>query len=237
MLDSVTLITYNQHLTSSHPFSRMLRDFPPLGPRFSHDEALFMNGAPGSPDPQHEHQQEAQIAPLDDVFGSAPSSPTLAAQNPSDALGAQHHDLSRLRTVHTTSGYREGIAASKEKFIQEGFDEGYSLGGEIGLKVGWCLGALEGILFATRRVKSDDGRAMQEKVKDTLNAAQEELQLEKLFGSQYFADGVWLYDVPEADAEEGAQVTFGDIAAKHPVVKKWTDAVVALSSELGLALH
>lgn len=217
----------------------MLRDFPPLGPRFSHDEALFMNGAPGSPDPdsQHEHQQAAQVDPLDDVFGSAPSSPTLAAQNPGDTLGVQHHDLSRLRTVHTTSGYREGIAASKEKFIQEGFDEGYSLGGEIGLKVGWCLGALEGMLFATRRAKSDDGRAMQEKVKDTLNAAQEELQLEKLFGSQYFADGVWLYDVPEADAEEGAQVTFGDIAAKHPVVKKWTDAVVALSSELGLALH
>ena len=99
------------------------------------------------------------------------------------------------------------------------------------------MGALEGIMFATRRAKSDDGRAMQEKVNDTLNAAQEELQLEKLFGSQYFADGVWLYDVPEADAEEGAPVTFGDIAAKHPVVKKWTDAVVAISSELGLALH
>lgn len=196
-----------------------------------------MNGAPGSPDPQDDHQQEAQVDPLDDVFGSAPSSPTLAAQNPGDALGAQHHDLSRLRTVHTTSGYREGIAASKEKFIQEGFDEGYSLGGEIGLKVGWCKGALEGILLATRRVKSEEGRAMQEKVKNTLDVAQEELQLEKLFGSQYFADGVWLYDVPEADAEERSQVTFGDIAAKHPVVKKWVDAVVALSSELGLVLR
>ncbi|CAK3762541.1 Hypothetical predicted protein [Lecanosticta acicola] len=221
----------------------MLRDLPPLRPRISHDEEIFMNGAPGSsPHQHHQDHQAAAVDPLDDVFGSAPSSPTLAAHDaeaPRDRdgrPGVQYQDVSRLRTTHTTNGYREGVAASKEKYIQEGFDEGYSLGGEIGMKAGWCLGVLEGMLVAARRMRTGNSSATTEKVQKLLDDAQRELKLETLFGREYFEDGVWLYHVPEPADDAEPQITFGDVAARHPVLKKWNVAVLSLSKEYGLAL-
>ncbi|KAI7223943.1 hypothetical protein KC333_g159 [Hortaea werneckii] len=108
----------------------------------------------------------------------------------------------QLRSLHVTGGYREGIAVSKEKHMQEGFDEGYTLGAELGLKAGWCLGALEGIGHALaastvshpaaeKTSNSDQNDLITlDSTRKLLEAAEEELKVENLFGRTYFGEDV-----------------------------------------------
>ncbi|KAK5114231.1 hypothetical protein LTR85_010296 [Meristemomyces frigidus] len=221
----------------------MLRDLPPF--LRDEEEHVFMNGAPGI---NHDEEQTA-VDPLDDVFGSAPVSPTLSGD---DARGgvyqirssaADPSDIPRLRSLHITNGYREGIAVSKEKHMQDGFDEGYTLGAEIGLKAGWCLGALEGIwhaLPATPQPTLDAARSgtvamSRESMRELIEEAKAELCMQSLFGKDHFGeDGIWLYDVP---GQEGEDTTFEQIAEAHPALRKWTLKVCAVSGELGLQLQ
>lgn len=234
--------------------------------------------SPGTPEhdlmPHTEVQtQEHVINPLDDVFGSAPSSPALnptsdanATSNAEDGgggvngaraiggngLGGEMSDIHRLRSTHVTNGYREGIAASKEQHIQAGFDEGYSLGAELGLKVGGVLGALEGLWFAcrateaktSRKIDGGDGQGESgagggvgsEGVKTVLSEAEEQLDMKVLFGEKYFgSDGIWIYEVPGQDDE--SETTFEKVAAAHPIVVVWEAKVKSLAAELGLSLR
>ncbi|KAI7166152.1 hypothetical protein KC352_g25920, partial [Hortaea werneckii] len=144
-----------------------------------------------------------------------------------------------LRSLHVTGGYREGIAVSKEKHMQEGFDEGYTLGAELGLKAGWCLGALEGVGHAlaastvsqpTAEKTSDSDQndlVSLDSTRELLESAEEELKVENLFGRTYFGeDGIWLYRVPGQERED-EETTFEKIAAAHPLairrVGGWAD--------------
>ena len=127
----------------------MLRDLPPFG----HDDLIVNMNSPEEQEAAQAHQQPRHD-PLDDVFGSAPSSPSLPPSM-NGGGNTEHSDVPRLRRIHVTSGYREGISVSKEEHIQAGFDEGFSLGGEIGMRAGWCLGVLEGINQALAR--ADEG--------------------------------------------------------------------------------
>ena len=72
---------------------------------------------------------------MDDIFSDAGSAGDGA-------------DLQKLRQTHVTLGYRDGIAASKARSLQPGFDEGYPLGGRIGLAAGWVRGVLQGLRAA-----------------------------------------------------------------------------------------
>ncbi|EME38852.1 hypothetical protein DOTSEDRAFT_160547 [Dothistroma septosporum NZE10] len=181
----------------------------------------------------HDTSHESEhIDPLDDVFGSAPSSPSLAARENRHAPNTEHSDIPRLRSIHVTSGYREGIAASKEQHIQAGFDEGFGLGGEIGIKVGVCLGVLEGIAKAI--AKCEDG----DEVKIRWETAKEEMKMERVLGEEYFGpDGIWKYEVSGQDGQGGEIVTFADIARHHPVLKKWREVVDGLAKDYGLVLE
>ncbi|KAF3313081.1 Essential protein Yae1, N terminal [Orbilia oligospora] len=154
-----------------------------------------------------------------------------------------------LASKHTTEGYRDGITASKQQFIQEGFDEGYILGAALGLKVGELLGTLEGIVGTIYGLlnsldknqkkdvdsKSSEDREVlkeqlrrQKKVRET---AKQELALEKVFGKDYFGeDGVWKWTAEEEDGE----MTFDDIVLQHPLIVKWRDIVKKQAEELGL---
>ena len=200
------------------------------------------------------------VDPLDDVFGSAPASPALAAQThnandgteslnaPSSRPGIAdyHSDVPRLRSIHVTNGYREGIAASKEQHIQAGFDEGYSLGAEVALKAGYLLGAIEGVRRALAKEVAVDSLTtgeggdtelveMKEEVRKMLEAAEEELKVETLFGEEHFGeDGSWIYDVP--GQEDEGEVTFAKVAEAHPVVKKWRVRLQELCKRLDLDL-
>ncbi|KAF5988046.1 abc1 containing protein [Fusarium bulbicola] len=167
-------------------------------------------------------QDEPQADPastndaLDDVFGSEPPSPTDFRQ---DDESAQSHpsDIRRLQTEHTTAGYREGIAVSKESSIQAGFDEGFSLGASVGMRAGQILGLLEGINEAVRGLNEADSS----KIAELLKQAREELSTQGLFTPEYWSeDGNWKYEVTTATGSE--DVVFSDVADAHPLVRKWT---------------
>lgn len=209
----------------------MLRDT--LGRRTSDNTEPFLMGVSGTNDEQESMPAEEHINDLnDDIFGSAPNSPVLSASEDQHERtsngrsgGGDHSDIPRLRSLHITNGYREGIALSKESHIQAGFDEGFTLGGEIGQRVGYLLGVLEGI---SKAVKDDATRQVWDE-------AQEGLKIEMLLGEKWFgSDGVWLYHV---DGEEDGDVTFEEVAKAHPVLSTWEKKVRELVEEIGLRLH
>ena len=182
---------------------------------------------------------------FDDVFGSAPNSPILSGGREDDFAAERLNahevsDIPRLRSRHVTEGYREGIAESKEKFIQEGFDEGYSLGAELGLQAGWCLGVLEGVCKALDKAQATGGKRSQadpeaEEVQpdELFKRAQEEMQMQKLFDPAYFgSDGIWLYDVPGSEDE----TTFRQVAIAHPILSKWLSTTRATADRVGLVI-
>jgi len=223
----------------------MLRDIPPFGREA--DANVFMTAAPGI---ESEHTNQADS--LDDVFGSAPASPTSdnggATQrdqrSASRASALDPSDIPRLRSTHVTNGYREGIAVSKERHMQEGFDEGYTLGAEVGLGAGWYLGALEGIWHALHAGKttfsaeaSDSVLAQRrDEMRQMLATAEVELSVQSLFGQDFFgSDGIWLYEVPVPEDGVG-EATFQQIAEAHPVLKKWHREVARISGDSGLDL-
>ncbi|KAM0704489.1 hypothetical protein Q7P35_008723 [Cladosporium inversicolor] len=192
-------------------------------------------------DPEESHHSNDLF---DDVFGSAPNSPILSGGRDDDFAPERMNahevsDIPRLRSRHVTEGYREGIAESKEKFIQEGFDEGYSLGAELGLQAGWCLGVLEGVCKALDKKQATGGKQSQadgqaETEPDELfKKAQEEMQMQKLFGPAYFgSDGIWLYDVPGSEDE----TTFRQVAIAHPVLSKWLATTRVTADRVGLVI-
>ncbi|KAE8148092.1 hypothetical protein BDV25DRAFT_22739 [Aspergillus avenaceus] len=76
---------------------------------------------------------------LDDIFGSSPPHPTIPSRT-------EPSELPSLRRQHVTSGYREGISASKGEHVQRGFDAGFPVGAQLGMRAGTILGILEGVV-------------------------------------------------------------------------------------------
>ena len=162
-------------------------------------------------------------------------------------------EIPRLRETHTTAGYREGLAASKDQSLQPGFDEGYPLGAEFGLKVGWILGVLQGICNALHTEEaqvtpedclgvSDSNktngipmlRIEKDEVRKLLIRAQDELKVEKLFARPYWReDGIWKYEM----GTEEEETTFKQVAQAHPVVKEWTERAKSEMQRWGLREH
>ncbi|MCJ1397603.1 Essential protein Yae1, N terminal [Xylographa trunciseda] len=104
--------------------------------------------------------QPPQSDLLSDIFSSSPSPPPSRTPHPHDP--DSHHtthpsDIPRLRSQHSTAGYREGLSASKPPALQPGFDEGYTLGAVLGLKVGELLGVLDGVAAALQAGRGAKG--------------------------------------------------------------------------------
>lgn len=167
--------------------------------------------APGQP----EHINDD----LDDVFGSAPPSPTsinirLAPSN------SEPSDVPRLKEKHETEGYRDGVTKGKSESVQAGFDEGYALGAVLGLRIGKILGLLDGISGGLKNPGMEDERLRVEKL---CGEAKQELSTQSVFSKEYWGeDGIWTFDVP---AGEGGEVLFPDVAMAHPLVAKWEGVV------------
>jgi len=192
--------------------------------------------------------------PMDDVFGDDSDDvhevSAANTRNGDDQVLHTAHgealDISRLRRTHVTNGYREGLSESKGKFIQEGFDEGFSLGAVIGSKAGWCLGVLESVYRAAGLNTSNDNAVGEAELsfdiktgtglQAALFQARKDLSLQSMFGQQYFGtDGIWTYDVPTVQSEES--VTFLDVSNAHPLISKWSQFVEKLTSNLALDLE
>lgn len=194
---------------------------PSLGPTH-----LAAGQAP--PTPPHENA-------LDDIYGSEPSSPALTAATHVQSARAHEilSDLPSRQRALDTDAYREGLANSKGQFVQEGFDEGYSLGANLGLRVGYILGVLHGFVAAWKTY-NDQNHAEAKKVYDT---AQTELAIERLLGQEYVdEEGIWKWDV-KGEGEEDDDPTFREVAAQHPVVRKWIASVERLAVQWDVDLH
>jgi hypothetical protein len=175
------------------------------------------------------HEQRYTNDDFDDVFGSAPPSPTFK-HDTHDLHGArirsgnlEPSDIPRLKEKHETEGYRDGVTKGKAESVQKGFDEGYSLGAVLGLRIGKILGLLEGICAALKGGgKGYDGE--KERVEGLWVEAKKELSTQSVFGKEWWGeDGIWRFEVP--GEKDGKEVLFPDVAGAHPLVVKWESVV------------
>ncbi|CAG5178119.1 uncharacterized protein ALTATR162_LOCUS8544 [Alternaria atra] len=163
------------------------------------------------PTPPHENA-------LDDIYGSAPASPTLST----NVLHTRPHEIlsdlpSRQRALDTDA-YREGLANSKGQYVQEGFDEGYSLGANLGLRVGYILGILQGFVAAWR----GHDEQVHKEVTQVYESAHKELAIEELLGRQWVdEEGIWKWGVVGKEDDP----TFREVSDQHPLVTKWMSVV------------
>lgn len=201
----------------------MLRDLSPS------TGSTYFSGGNAPPTPPHND-------PLDDIYGSEPSSPVLSSHDPlgQNRNSERAHEIlsdfpSRQRALDTDA-YREGLSNSKAQYVQEGFDEGFSLGANLGLLVGYILGALQG--FSAALQGHDEARWKEAKM--LYEGAQKELAIEMLLGQTWInEEGIWKWEVEGKDEE----VTFKEVAKQHPVVQKWMRTVEHKAGEWGVDLH
>ncbi|KAH7402751.1 hypothetical protein BKA66DRAFT_564651 [Pyrenochaeta sp. MPI-SDFR-AT-0127] len=175
--------------------------------------------------------------PLDDIYGSAPSSPVFISHNPSTSTSNASHvrsyeilsDLPSRQRALDTDAYREGLSNSKGQFVQEGFDEGYSLGANLGLRVGYILGVLRGFIAAANRNEEPF-----KEVKEIDEAAQRELAIEELLGQAWVdEEGIWKWEVRGIEEDP----TFREVAEQHPVIRKWIGTVEELAKRWSVDLR
>ena len=189
-------------------------------------------------------------AAFDDVFSDSHIDPNTLSDhtNLRQGDGSSHpSDVPRLRQIHATAGYREGISTSKSESLQLGFDEGYSLGATFGSRIGYLLGVLNGLTAAYRKheVKRPAGNAEDSsslvnesgvstdenlRLLQMLEAARMDLSVERIFSKQYWKeDGTWCYSDAFGD---GDFASFREVVDEHPLVKTWAAMV---ETELGKA--
>ncbi|KAF2476337.1 uncharacterized protein BDR25DRAFT_349431 [Lindgomyces ingoldianus] len=173
--------------------------------------------------------------PLDDIYGSAPSSPILSSHYPLNDSGTGSHtyeilsDLPSRQRVLDTDAYREGLSNSKGQYVQEGFDEGFSLGAHLGQRVGYILGVLQGFVTALR---GHDEVCWQE-ARSVWEGAQMELAIQELLGKKWVdEEGIWKWEVQGKEDE----VSLREVVDQHPVVKRWLDKVKEISGKWGADL-
>lgn len=201
---------------ASHPLADIFPDSPPRTPSLSSPRSdPSLSGPHSNPHPSN--------APL----SAHPSQPPLSS-HPSD--------IPRLHATHATAGYRNGISAAKSASLQPGFDEGYSLGAVLGLRVGYVLGVLEGLWGAFAKAARGDWVAIErERLGGVLREARAELVMERVFGKEWWAeDGVWRFEVEVEGEGEGGEVTFEMVADKHPLLEKWSLRVSEEMRRLGV---
>jgi hypothetical protein len=180
-------------------------------------------------------EEAAEPAVEDDVFypEQSRSRATIAGEAEPDAAFANDEvsDQARVRSTHGTAGYRDGVAASKETHVQDGFDEGYALGAELGSRVGWILGVLEGLLGAVRGGGLADAARLH-------GEAVAELTPAGVYHRDYFQeDGLWSFELPDVGGGEAEEVTFRAVADAHPLVVKWSGRIAELAAALGVDLN
>jgi hypothetical protein len=165
---------------------------------------------------------------LDDIYGSAPSSPYLSG-NTSVRTHEILSDLPSRQRALDTDAYREGLASSKGQYVQEGFDEGYSLGATLGLRVGYILGVLHSFVVAWR---GHDEHVYKE-VNAVYETARKELAIEELLGKNWVdEEGIWKWVVNGEEEDP----TLREVVDQHPLVQKWTGTVQDLAKRWNVDL-
>ncbi|MCJ1315946.1 Essential protein Yae1, N terminal [Xylographa vitiligo] len=175
---------------------------------------------------------------LSDIFSSSPSPPRSPHPHNPDLHHTTHpSDIPRLRSQHSTAGYRDGLSASKTPTLQPGFDEGYTLGAVLGLKTGELLGILDGLCAALKSghrtrpsgagsavdsrpseraaeiysAAAADHAAAYERLTHLRRRATTELAPQRVFAAEFWGpDGVWSWGVvPAAPPAEAGERSEG----------------------------
>lgn len=104
------------------------------------------------------------------------------------------------------------------------------------------LGVLEGLCGALRLSTERSSAAGSsaagssegwERLQRLLGEAREALKMEKVFGREWWGeDGVWTYAIGEKEQE--GEVTFEEVADKHPLVREWVGRVKEEMRRLGV---
>ncbi|SCU86822.1 LAFA_0E03246g1_1 [Lachancea sp. 'fantastica'] len=87
-------------------------------------------------------------------------------------------EIRKLRSIHSKRGYVDGITSAKEDNLQEGFDSSYSVGSNLGTRIGVVLGELQ--ILALLHGNNDNTLAA------NLQRAQQELRINKVLNVQHF---------------------------------------------------
>lgn len=213
---SLTCLLTTSHFIYNNTTMNVVEEIsPPLGPT-----QLAAGHAP--PTPPHE-------SALDDIYGSSPTSLFVDAEI-SDHTREMLSDLPSRQRALDADAYREGLASAKSQYVQEGFDEGYALGADLGLRVGYILGVLRGFVNGW---KGHDQEAHDE-VSKLYEEAQKELAIEQLLNQTWVdEEGIWKWEVNAADGE----ATFREVAAQHPMIKRWDNKVEELATGWGIDLN
>ncbi|KAK2629521.1 hypothetical protein QTJ16_000341 [Diplocarpon rosae] len=147
----------------------------------------------------HAYATADQILPVEETYANddfddvfgSCSSPSLG---PSGNL--EPSDIPRLKEKHETEGYRDGVTKGKGRVCRRGLT-----------RVGGLKG--EGLEGEKRRVQA------------LLEQAKRDLGTRSVFERKFWGeDGIWRFEVP-GEKEADGDVVFSDVAAAHPLVKKW----------------
>ncbi|KAI9759217.1 MAG: Essential protein Yae1, N terminal [Chaenotheca gracillima] len=189
----------------------------------------------------------------DDVFSTSRSpSPSRSEESHTITGFSEPSDIPRLRSQHSTVGYREGISVAKAGGVQEGFDEGYSLGAAMGMRVGFLQAALVGLcdLLATSTSEErlsgvdDSWRVGQQeisRIESLVRRSKLELDTRKVYAMEFLGDdAVWKWEVTDKEGrileDTNESFTFEEVADSHPLIRKWNQIVLAEANKLGLNL-
>lgn len=135
---------------------------------------------------------------LEDVWGSDESD-----QN------AVMSDLNKVREHHSKRGYLDGIVSAKEVNLQEGFNDGFPNGSQLGFHIGQILGNLQ---FLSSVYADLD----QQLLKD-YKLAQHELNISNVLNKKLFNEN---YDIIVSDDDETSKDKCNNIY-QHSLLKKW----------------
>ncbi|KAI5950465.1 YAE1 [Candida jiufengensis] len=110
----------------------------------------------------------SQIQEIDDIWESDNENEN---QQPKDNF--VHNDIIRQ---HQKQGYLDGITHNKETNLQQGFDDSFSLGGQLGIEVGMILA----------KVKILDHKNSNGLLNECIN----DLKISKIFDNKYFNENL-----------------------------------------------
>ena len=168
------------------------------------------------------------IDPLADIFSDSPFDSPLPSST------TEPSDIPRLRSTHSTAGYRAGVSTAKTTSLQLGFDEGFTLGARFGLQVGYLLGVLE----ALHALLQNDLTGERNRIGALLTESRRELALEMVFKKEWWdEDGIWKYAVSKEDGQdlkEQDNVTLAQVVKSHPLVIRWSKIVDTETQRVGV---
>ncbi|KAJ3322015.1 hypothetical protein HDV06_003615 [Boothiomyces sp. JEL0866] len=98
-------------------------------------------------------------------------------------------EWNRLQDQHGVIGYTEGVDEAKERYLQVGFDEGYSIGSKIGLEIGKIQFKVD-FLLSDMKCKLADDPGLESKIQllEDFKTRLKNLKFDHIFTKEWFKE-------------------------------------------------